>query len=103
MAHSYSCGNYANSTNSNVAGINTVNNIRIRYHDRDWFARIRRIMEKSTLSMFLALICWAVLPVVIMVESPVVKLVGIFIQGIILSLQIMIVLSEYTWRKEEDD
>ena len=27
-------------------------------------------MEKSTLSMFLALICWAILPVVIMVESP---------------------------------
>ena len=60
-------------------------------------------MEKSTLSMFLALICWATLPVVIMVESPVVKLVGVFIQGIILFLQIMIVLSEYTWRKEDDD
>ena len=53
--------------------------------------------------MFLALICWATLPVVIMVESPVVKLVGVFIQGIILFLQIMIVLSEYTWRKEDDD
>lgn len=60
-------------------------------------------MDNSTLSMFLALLCWAVLPVVIMVESPVVKLVGIFIQGIILFLQIMIVFSEYTWRKEEDD
>ena len=60
-------------------------------------------MDNSTLSMFLALLCWAVLPVVIMVESPVVKLVGIFIQGIILFLQIMIVLSEYKGRKEEDD
>lgn len=60
-------------------------------------------MEKSTLSMFLALLCVAVLPVVIMVESPVVKLVGLSIQGIILSLQMMIALSEYKWRKEEDD
>ena len=60
-------------------------------------------MEKSTLSMFLALICWAILPVVIMVENPFVKLVGVFIQGIILFLQIMIVLSEYKGRKEEDD
>ena len=51
-------------------------------------------MEKSTLSMFLALICWTVLPVVIMVESPVVKLVGILIQVIILSLLMMIALSE---------
>ena len=68
MAYSYSCGNYANSTNSNVAGINTANNI--RYHNRDWFERIRRIMNKRTLSMFLALLCWAILPVVIMVECP---------------------------------
>ena len=51
-------------------------------------------MEKSTLSMFLALLCVAVLPVVIMVESPVVKLVGLSIQGIILSLQIMLALSK---------
>ena len=27
-------------------------------------------MDKSTLSMFLALLCWAILPVVMMVESP---------------------------------
>lgn len=60
-------------------------------------------MEKSTLSMFLALLCVAVLPVVIMAKSPVVKLVGLSIQGIILSLQMMIALSEYKWRKEEDD
>ena len=51
-------------------------------------------MDRATLSMFLALLCWAVLPVVIMVESPVVKLVGIFIQGIILFLQIMLMFSE---------
>ena len=60
-------------------------------------------MDRATLSMFLALLCWAVLPVVIMVESPVVKLVGLSIQGIILSLQMIIALSEYKWRKEEDD
>ena len=60
-------------------------------------------MDRVTLSMFLALLCWAVLPVVIMVESPVVKLVGLSIQGIILSLQMIIALSEYKWRKEEDD
>ena len=51
-------------------------------------------MEKSTLSMFLALICWAILPVVIMVESPFVKLVGISMQVLIIFLQIMLALSE---------
>ena len=51
-------------------------------------------MEKSTLSMFLALICWAVLPVVIMVESPVVKLVGILMQVLIVFLQIMLMFSK---------
>ena len=60
-------------------------------------------MEKSTLSMFLALICWAILPVVIMVENPFVKLVGISMQVLIVFLQIMVVLSEYKGRKEEDD
>ena len=60
-------------------------------------------MEKSTLSMFLALICWAILPVVIMVESPLVKLAGISMQVLIVFLQIMVVLSEYKGRKEEDD
>ena len=60
-------------------------------------------MEKSTLSMFLALICWAILPVVIMVESPFVKLAGISMQVLIVFLQIMVVLSEYKGRKEEDD
>ena len=60
-------------------------------------------MEKSTLSMFLALICWALLPVVMMVESPFVKLVGISMQVLIVFLQIMVVLSEYKGRKEEDD
>ena len=51
-------------------------------------------MEKSTLSMFLALLCWAVLPVVIMVESPFVKLAGISMQVLIIFLQIMLALSE---------
>ena len=51
-------------------------------------------MEKSTLSMFLALICWAILPIVIMVESPVVKLAGISMQVLIVFLQMIIVLSE---------
>ena len=60
-------------------------------------------MEKSTLSMFLALICWAILPAVIMVESPFVKLAGISMQVLIVFLQIMVVLSEYKGRKEEDD
>lgn len=60
-------------------------------------------MKKSTLSMFLALICWAILPVVIMVENPFVKLVGISMQVLIVFLQIMVVLSEYKGRKEEDD
>ena len=60
-------------------------------------------MEKSTLSMFLALICWAILPVVIMVESPFVKLAGISMQVLIIFLQIMLAFSEYKGRKEEDD
>lgn len=60
-------------------------------------------MDKRTLSMFLALICWAILPVVIMVESPFVKLIGISMQVLIVFLQIMVVLSEYKGRKEEDD
>ena len=60
-------------------------------------------MNRATLSMFLAILCWAVLPIVIMVENPVVKLIGILIQGIILFLQIMITLREYIWRKREDD
>ena len=51
-------------------------------------------MEKSTLSMFLALICWTILPVVIMVEkSPFVKLAGISMQVLIVLLQIMLALS----------
>ena len=60
-------------------------------------------MDKRNLSMFLALLCWATLPVVIMVESPFVKLVGISMQVLIVFLQIMVVLSEYKGRKEEDD
>ena len=60
-------------------------------------------MDRAILSMFLALLCWAVLPVIIMVESPVVKLVGILMQVLIVFLQIMVVLSEYKGRKEEDD
>ena len=61
-------------------------------------------MDKRTLLMFLALICWAILPVVIMVESPFVKLAGISMQVLIVFLQIMVVLSEYKrWREEEDD
>ena len=51
-------------------------------------------MEKSTLSMFSALICWAILPVVIMAESPFVKLAGISMQVLIIFLQIMLALSE---------
>lgn len=51
-------------------------------------------MEKSTLSMFLALICWAILPVVIMVESPVVKLAGVSMQVLIIFLQIMLIFSK---------
>lgn len=94
MAFSHNCSTYAKYTSSSIVGIDTINNIRIRYHDRDWFAKIRRIMEKSTLSMFLALICWAVLPVVIMVESPVVKLVGILMQVLIVFLQIMLMFSK---------
>ena len=60
-------------------------------------------MEKSTLSMFLALICWAILPVVIMVESPFVKLAGISMQVLIIFLQIMLTISEYVRRKGEND
>ena len=51
-------------------------------------------MEKSTLSMFLALICWAILPIVIMVESPFVKLVGVSMQVLIIFLQIMLMFSK---------
>ena len=51
-------------------------------------------MDRATLSMFLALICWAVLPVVIIVESPVVKLAGISMHVLIIFLQIMLALSE---------
>ena len=51
-------------------------------------------MEKSTLSMFLALICWAVLPVVIMVESPAVKLAGISMQVLIVFIQTMLTFSK---------
>ena len=52
-------------------------------------------MNRAILSMFLALICWALLTIVITVESPVIKLVGILLQGIILFIQIMITLNEY--------
>ena len=51
-------------------------------------------MDKSTLSMFLALLCWAILPVVMMVESPFVKLAGISMQVLIVFLQIMLALSK---------
>ena len=51
-------------------------------------------MNRTTLSMFLALLCWAVLPVIIMVESPVVKLVGILMQVLIVFLQIMLTFSK---------
>lgn len=51
-------------------------------------------MDRVTLSMFLALLCWAVLPVIIMVESPVVKLVGILMQVLIVFLQIMLIFSK---------
>ena len=51
-------------------------------------------MEKSTLSMFLALICGALLPVVMMVESPFVKLAGISMQVLIVFLQIMLMFSK---------
>ena len=51
-------------------------------------------MDKRTLSMFLALLCWAILPVVIMVESPVVKLAGISMQVLIVFLQIMLTFSK---------
>ena len=51
-------------------------------------------MNNSTLSMFLALLCWAILPVVIMVESPAVKLAGISMQVLIVFLQIMLTFSK---------
>ena len=58
-------------------------------------------MDKGTLSMFLALLCWAILPVVMMVESPFVKLAGISMQVLIVFLQIMLMCSEYArWREE---
>ena len=92
MAFSYTCSNYTKHTSSSIVGINTTNNI--RYHNRDWFERIRRIMDKRTLVMFLALISGAILPVVIMVECPFVKLAGISMQVLIIFLQIMLALSE---------
>ena len=52
-------------------------------------------MDRVTLSMFLALLCWAILPVVMVVESPFVKLVGISMQVLIVFLQIMLMCSEY--------
>ena len=51
-------------------------------------------MDRATLSMFLALICWTILPVVIMVESPFVKLAGISMQVLIIFLQIMLMFSK---------
>ena len=51
-------------------------------------------MDKANLAMFLALICWAILPVVIMVENPFVKLVGVSMQVLIIFLQIMLMLSK---------
>ena len=51
-------------------------------------------MDRVILSMFLALLCWAVLPVIIMVESPVVKLVGLLMQVLIVFLQIMLTFSK---------
>ena len=51
-------------------------------------------MDRAILSMFLALLCWAVLPVIIMVESSVVKLVGILMQVLIVFLQIMLTFSK---------
>ena len=51
-------------------------------------------MDKGTLSMFLALICWAILPVVMMVESPFVKLVGLSMQVLRIFLQIMLMFSK---------
>ena len=51
-------------------------------------------MDRAILSMFLALLCGAVLPVIIMVESSVVKLVGILMQVLIVFLQIMLTFSK---------
>lgn len=51
-------------------------------------------MDKATLAMFLAILCWAILPVVIMVESPVVKLAGVSMQVLIIFLQLMLTLSK---------
>ena len=51
-------------------------------------------MDRAILSMFLALLCWAVLPVIIMVESPVVKLVGILMQVLIVFIQTMLTFSK---------
>ena len=51
-------------------------------------------MNKRTLSMFLALLYWAILPVVIMAESPFVKLAGISMQVLIIFLQIMLMFSK---------
>ena len=60
-------------------------------------------MNRAILLIFLALLCWAILPVIIMVESPVVKLVGVSMQILIVFLQIMLALSENKRKKEEDD
>ena len=51
-------------------------------------------MDSATLSMFLALLCWTLLPVVIMVECPFVKLVGLSMQVLIIFLQIMLMFSK---------
>ena len=51
-------------------------------------------MDKRTLLMFLALLCTTIVPVIIMVESPVVKLVGILMQVLIVFLQIMLTFSK---------
>lgn len=51
-------------------------------------------MDKRTLLMFLALLCTTIVPVVIMVESPVVKLAGVSMQILIVFLQMMLALSE---------
>ena len=51
-------------------------------------------MNKRTLLMFLALLCTTIVPIVITVESPVVKLAGISMQVLIVFLQIMLMFSE---------
>ena len=51
-------------------------------------------MDRVTLSMFFFLLFWAVLPVVIMVESPAVKLAGISMQVLIVFIQTMLTFSK---------